>query len=182
MTKPHPYYYILNAMNALPKNAYTKFCRFMYKGCTDLSCTFAHTEKELRNSIEEGTQDVRFVLPPSDAFPLSFVVQIDVEDKDDDEDDLKIDIEAMEAEEVYSKEEMEVVPSRASTHAPSYVPASITLNQICTMYQSEEWLDYYSLFLAERQATHQAHRIWNMVREYAKVTAIEGEMDMDISV
>jgi len=133
---------------------------------------------------------------------LSFVVQIDVEDKDDnkdddeddnkdddeddnkddDEDDLKIDIEAMEAEEVDSKEEMEVVPSRASTHAPSYVPASITLNQICTMYQSEEWLDYYSLFLAERQATHQAHRIWNMVREYAKVTAIEGEMDMDISV
>jgi hypothetical protein len=159
----------------LPKNAYTKFCRFMYKGCSDLSCTFAHTEKELRNTIEEGTQDVRFVLPHSDVFPLSFVVQIESDDEesesDESEDENNIDI-----------EEEKTAPKQAYIPASTYIPASLTLNQFCNAYQSEEWLDYYSLFLAERQATNQSQRIWNMVRDYAKVTATEGEQDMDLSM
>lgn len=74
-----------NAMNLK-----TKMCRFMYTGCTDENCTFAHSERECRaKSFSQAMQGVRFIMPENQPTPpgFSFIIRLPSDDSDDEDDD-----------------------------------------------------------------------------------------------
>jgi hypothetical protein len=73
-------------MNVKPHH-FTKFCKFAFVGCSNLSCNYAHSATECRSSIDYATKDVPFLEPTEmlDAFLPRFIVKFNDDDDDQDE-------------------------------------------------------------------------------------------------
>ena len=135
-------------------NIGTKMCRFMYTGCTDAHCTFAHSERECRapRGLSQAMQGVRFAMPEKMPTPagLSFIIRLPSDDSDDDEDD---------------------------TPSPS-----ISLSQLSNAMMSPHYSLIKTEFLRNEFEKSKKSRGVFMARHSAKQNnKMEGECDMDLS-
>jgi hypothetical protein len=72
-------------MSSIKPHYFTKMCRYVYTGCSNLECNYAHTIEECKHGIEYAMKGVDFVEPLDvlDTFLPRFIVRFD-DDEDDD--------------------------------------------------------------------------------------------------
>lgn len=145
--------------NAITKNisnanVKTKMCRFMYKGCTDPNCTFAHSERECRatRGMSQAMQGVRFEMPENMPTPtgISFILRLPNDYSDDDDD-------------------------------YEYPSPSISLNQLTNAMMSPHYSMIKTEFLRNEFEKSKKSRGVFMARHSAQQKTGEGECDMDLS-
>jgi hypothetical protein len=130
----------------------TKMCRFMYTGCTDVNCTFAHSERECRapRGLSQAMQGVRFAMPENMPTPagISFILRLP-NDSDDEEDD---------------------IPS-----------PSLSLSQLSNAMMSPHYSLIKTEFLRNEFEKAKKSRGVFMALHSAQQNKMEGECDMDLS-
>lgn len=103
-------------------NSCTEYCRRIFTGCTNLKCTYAHGDDELKSSVAYATARANVNIPRMDVSFFPFVVKLPSGDSEEESDD--------DAEEI--------------------VQPSVSLSQFMTLERTPEYKEFHTVWLAKK--------------------------------
>jgi hypothetical protein len=101
-------------------NICTEYCKRIFTGCTNLKCTYAHGDDELKSSIGYATARANVTIPKMDVSFFPFIVKLPLDDSDDTEDESDV------------------------------IQPSVSLSQFMTFERTPEYQAFHTVWLAKK--------------------------------
>lgn len=101
-------------------NTCTEYCKRIFTGCTNLKCTYAHGDDELKSSIGYATARANVTLPKMDVSFFPFIVKLPLDDSEESDDESDV------------------------------IQPSVSLSQFMTFEQTPEYKAFHTVWLAKK--------------------------------